>query len=168
MINSLIEYFKEKKILILGFGREGISTYNLIRKYLPKQQLYIADKKENFQEKFDFLNVESVSVGDLSLRTDLVIPLDKLTYHIVGYKSDIETFSFDLEIPFHLKCKYYYNYPRTSCLEIIPEGFFCNDTENKAIDKCHEDCQTCEKAPTESNSNCLTCRNILFFSIFIF
>ena len=54
MINNLIEYFKDKKILILGFGKEGESTYNLIRKYLPKQQLYIADKKENFQENIDF------------------------------------------------------------------------------------------------------------------
>ncbi len=54
MINELINYFRNKKILILGFGKEGISTYKLIRKYLPTQQLYIGDKKENFQETFDF------------------------------------------------------------------------------------------------------------------
>lgn len=59
MINDLIDYFKGKKILILGFGREGQSTYNLIRKYLPKQQLYISDKKENFQENFDFLKKDN-------------------------------------------------------------------------------------------------------------
>ena len=47
MINDLIQYFKDKKILILGFGREGQSTYKLIRKYLKEQKLYIADKKEN-------------------------------------------------------------------------------------------------------------------------
>ena len=151
-------YFEESEqivLLLLGPG-DGSSTSDF------KIAVIVSNLLGEYT-KFDFLNVESVSVGDLSLRTDLVIPLDKLTYHIVGYKSDIETFSFDLEIPFDLKCKYYYNYPRTSCLEIIPEGFFCNDTENKAIDKCHEDCQTCEKAPTESNSNCLTCRNISFF-----
>ena len=34
MINELINYFKDKKIVILGFGREGISSYNLIRKHL--------------------------------------------------------------------------------------------------------------------------------------
>lgn len=56
MINDLIKYFQDKKILILGFGREGQSTYKLIRKYLPKQQLYISDKKENFQNNFEFLN----------------------------------------------------------------------------------------------------------------
>ena len=54
MINDLLEYFNGKKILILGFGREGISTYKLIRKYLPLQRVYIADKKENFQELYDF------------------------------------------------------------------------------------------------------------------
>lgn len=43
-INGLIEFFKDKKVLILGFGREGRSTYGLIRKYLPEQPLGIADK----------------------------------------------------------------------------------------------------------------------------
>ena len=38
MINELINYFKDKKILILGFGREGKSTYKLIRKYLKTQK----------------------------------------------------------------------------------------------------------------------------------
>lgn len=55
MINDLIDFFKDKKILILGFGREGKSTYNLIRKYLKEQVLYIADKKENFEKDYDFL-----------------------------------------------------------------------------------------------------------------
>lgn len=55
MIKDLIEYFENKKILILGFGREGQSTYRLIRKYLKEQKLYIADLKENFQENFEFL-----------------------------------------------------------------------------------------------------------------
>ncbi len=55
MINELIKYFKNKKILILGFGKEGQSTYNLIRKYLKKQQLYIADRKEKFYEDYEIL-----------------------------------------------------------------------------------------------------------------
>ena len=55
MINKLIEYLKNKKIMILGFGREGQSTYKLIRKYLKEQELYIADKKENFEKDYDFL-----------------------------------------------------------------------------------------------------------------
>ena len=55
MINDLIQYFKDKKILILGFGREGQSTYRLIRKYLKNQHLYISDKKAHFEEQFENL-----------------------------------------------------------------------------------------------------------------
>lgn len=65
MINNLIEYFKGKKILILGFGREGQSTYKLIRKYLKKQKLYIADKNENLEKECIFLREDKnvVSIG---------------------------------------------------------------------------------------------------------
>ena len=31
MKNAIYEYLKDKSVLILGFGREGKSTYNLIR-----------------------------------------------------------------------------------------------------------------------------------------
>jgi UDP-N-acetylmuramoylalanine--D-glutamate ligase len=43
-MSRIIEYIKEKKILILGYGREGISTYNYIREHLPEKKLTIADK----------------------------------------------------------------------------------------------------------------------------
>lgn len=55
MINNLIKYFEGKKILILGFGKEGQSTYKLIRKYLKEQTLYIADKKIDFQKDYEIL-----------------------------------------------------------------------------------------------------------------
>ena len=56
MINDLIDYFKNKKIIILGFGKEGKSTYELIRKYLKDQTIYVADQKENFQD--DYTNLK--------------------------------------------------------------------------------------------------------------
>ena len=56
MINDLIQYLKNKKILILGFGREGQSTYKLIRRHIQDQNLFIADKKEKFYENYSFLN----------------------------------------------------------------------------------------------------------------
>ena len=43
-VQNLIEYIKNRKILILGFGREGKSTYNFIRKHLPEKMLTIGDK----------------------------------------------------------------------------------------------------------------------------
>lgn len=44
-IGNIIDFFANKKILILGFGREGKSTHKFLRKYLPLQHLTIADKK---------------------------------------------------------------------------------------------------------------------------
>ncbi|MEG1614023.1 MAG: UDP-N-acetylmuramoyl-L-alanine--D-glutamate ligase [Oscillospiraceae bacterium] len=43
-MSQAYEYFKNKRVLILGFGREGRSTYNYIRKYLPDMPLAIADQ----------------------------------------------------------------------------------------------------------------------------
>lgn len=48
-MQDLINYLKNKKILILGLGKEGQSTYYLIRKFLPNKMLRIADK-QNFSE----------------------------------------------------------------------------------------------------------------------
>ncbi len=46
MLPPIIEFLKDKSVLILGFGREGRSTYNYIRKYLPTKTLGIGDGKE--------------------------------------------------------------------------------------------------------------------------
>lgn len=42
---KLISYLKDQSVLILGFGREGRSTYALLRRYLPEKQLGIADSR---------------------------------------------------------------------------------------------------------------------------
>ncbi len=46
MIEKIINKLKDKNIAILGFGREGQSTYHFIRKHLPNKKLTILDKKE--------------------------------------------------------------------------------------------------------------------------
>jgi len=43
-MSQAYKYFENKRVLILGFGREGRSTYNYIRKYLPDLPLAIADQ----------------------------------------------------------------------------------------------------------------------------
>ena len=65
MLKDLIEFFKDKKILIAGFGREGQSTYKFIRKYLKDKKIFIADVKKDFFKEFEYLeedkNVECIS-----------------------------------------------------------------------------------------------------------
>lgn len=43
MLQQLIDFFNENSVLLLGFGREGRSTYNFIRKHLPEKKLTIGD-----------------------------------------------------------------------------------------------------------------------------
>lgn len=43
-MSQAYKFFENKKVLILGFGREGRSTYNYIRKHLPQLPLAIADQ----------------------------------------------------------------------------------------------------------------------------
>ncbi|OGO83231.1 MAG: UDP-N-acetylmuramoylalanine--D-glutamate ligase [Clostridiales bacterium GWD2_32_19] len=48
-MNNIYNELKNKKILILGFGREGKSTYNFIRKELKDIHLGVADKVESIK-----------------------------------------------------------------------------------------------------------------------
>lgn len=67
MIERLLNYLEDKKILILGFGREGESTYKLLRKYFPEKELFIADKKINLlDEKIELMEDPylEVSLGE--------------------------------------------------------------------------------------------------------
>lgn len=59
MINNLIKYLEDKKILILGFGMEGYSTYRLIRRHLPNKELFISDANPEVYSKYEELGKDS-------------------------------------------------------------------------------------------------------------
>ena len=64
MIKKLVEYLENKKILILGFGLEGYSTYNFIRRHLPNKKLYISDANTKFLEKYSYVaNDENIEIS---------------------------------------------------------------------------------------------------------
>lgn len=44
MLKKLLNFLQDKKILILGFGIEGESTYRFLRNHFPEKNLFIADK----------------------------------------------------------------------------------------------------------------------------
>ena len=67
MYSKIIEKIRDKSIILLGFGKEGKSTYNFIRKYLPKQKVTISDKNDKLLEQNEFLNEDNnvlVVTGD--------------------------------------------------------------------------------------------------------
>ena len=39
MQDEIVNYLKDKKIVILGFGREGKSTYNFLRKHFEEKEI---------------------------------------------------------------------------------------------------------------------------------
>ena len=67
MIKKLLNYLENKKILILGFGKEGETTYKLLRKYFPEKNLFVADKNMNLlNEKIELMEDPylEVSLGE--------------------------------------------------------------------------------------------------------
>ena len=101
MINDLVKYLKGKKIIILGFGREGKSTYKLIRKYLKEQTIYIADQKE----KTDFLENDKNAVyigGEVYLKNleeyDLIIKTPGISFVGIDTSKYIHKIKSQLEL----------------------------------------------------------------------
>jgi len=57
----------------------------------------------------------------------------------------------------------YSNIDKTECFESLPEGYYILNEEEKIIDKCHENCRTCNKKGDKDNNNCITCKSDYFF-----
>ena len=95
MISSIIDEINSySKVLILGFGREGKSTYNFIRKYLKDKHLYISDGNEellnNNKELSDDSNITLI-LGKHYLDNlndyDLIIKSPGINFKYVDYSS---------------------------------------------------------------------------------
>ncbi len=65
MNSKIMDFLSGKKVCILGFGKEGKSTFNYIKKHNPNFKLFIHDQNENLIEENEFLR------GDISLRFNL-------------------------------------------------------------------------------------------------
>ena len=64
-----------------------------------------------------------------------------------------------------LNCYISYNMNETECLDYIPEGFYISNHFLKTLDKCHDDCKTCDKKNTENNTNCNSCYNSKYLDL---
>ena len=59
----------------------------------------------------------------------------------------------------------YYNYEKTNCITEISEGYYCNSTEKRTIDKCHNNCKSCQQGGDDNSNNCLTCKDGLYYNL---
>src|SRR5574344_1134929 len=97
----ILDQLKDKKIIIVGFGREGVSSYKFIRKHFPTMPLTIADKSplihvEDFQED-KYLTIVAGPEYDQNLNNyDLILKspgvnINTINYFIPQEKFDSQT-----------------------------------------------------------------------------
>ncbi len=89
MPSKIKSILQDKKIMILGFGKEGLSTYNHLRKWFPEMHLSIGDRNEDIDiNSFDD-NV-SLITGKAYLEScrdfDLIIKSPGIPYELVAEK----------------------------------------------------------------------------------
>ena len=85
--------------------------------------------------------------------------VNKRTFSLNNIVPSIKVNDYPTDEPAILICVNYYNYYGTDCIDTIEDGYYCNDTERKTIDKCHDECISCDKGPTNENTNCNKCKN---------
>jgi len=62
MKDMLKSLFRDKKVMILGYGREGKSTFRLLRGYFPEIPLAVADKNENLEKENPELTADGITL----------------------------------------------------------------------------------------------------------
>lgn len=110
MLNELIKYLEDKKIVILGFGREGKSMYKFLRKNFPKKTIAIADKKDFLSNNEELGNIEAI-IGEDYLENlenfDLIIKSPGISLKNIDKTNILDkiTCQLDLFLRFFDKCQ---------------------------------------------------------------
>ena len=62
-----------------------------------------------------------------------------------------------------LNCTKYVNYEQNECIDIIPDGYYLDDSELGTLGKCYYLCKTCTGGPyTKSNHYYMNCKTCLY------
>ena len=80
-----------------------------------------------------------------------------------------DTFMYEYNKQCFIECPYntYYYKETKICYDNIPDGFYCNDSQLNTLDKCHENCKTCNGPPSINNNNCSKCgdENTVYYDL---
>ena len=161
LTSLIIEYFYETEEILIGcYGNSldmYINTFSKKSGFGTSQKIEKAINKDSGQiSKGSFILSSNQNKYSIFTVIDEVLYLeniDGLNVEIINPQTD--------EITSSIICNnnYYYNYQKTECINYIPDGYYCNNTEPRTIDKCHNNCKTCNKGPTTNNNNCLSCKD---------
>lgn len=106
MIKNIIKELGSKKnILILGFGREGKTSYSLIRKYLPNKKLTIADMNTKLLDQNEYLKNDkntTLVLGDSYLDNlsdyDCIIKSPGINFKFIDFSNIINNITSQIEL----------------------------------------------------------------------
>lgn len=98
MYKEIIEKLKGKNIAILGFGREGKSTYKFIRKYLKDIHLTIIDKKDFELKDTNITKVVGENYLDNLGKYDVIIKSPGISLNKIDTSSFIDKITSQLEL----------------------------------------------------------------------
>lgn len=103
MYNSIIKKIEDYNICILGFGKEGQSTYNFIRRHLPNKHITIVDKNDVSNNEI-LINDKNVDVvyGEDYLNNleiyDLIIKSPGITFKDMNIENIKDKITSQLEL----------------------------------------------------------------------
>lgn len=104
MIDKIIDEFKNKNIVILGFGKEGKSTYTFIRKYLKDIHLTIKDKNDKIKDDELLKDDKNITIitgenylNDLD-KYDLIMKTPGISFRDINISKIKDKISSELEI----------------------------------------------------------------------
>ena len=144
----ILEYFYETEQFIIGCLGYG-------------EVFYLSQANE----ELNFIKInEDISTSSYAERITIILPQGQDDYNLFGQNIQIgisTNVTKKHEYPTEtdaLNCPIYYNYERTACEDTMPEGYYCNSTDDKTIDKCHQNCKTCNQKGTDLENNCLKCK----------
>ena len=88
---------------------------------------------------------------------------DKYIKLIVETKECVEECSGEYKYEYENKCynscppNSFYNYSHTGCIGSIPDGYYCNNLNERTIDKCYKTCKSCTEYGNVEEHKCTSC-----------